>query len=275
MVERFKSRAGNWLYQLFLRYFQDGCSYRAAYLAYLTLICLVPVLAIAVAILSRLHFFGGATADWQSWLLSSFLVGETASMKPMINQLISHALSMSVWHILVFLAIALLMMVNIGRAFRSIWHSASHFSHGFSFLIYVVVLFVSPVLLAIMFISGGFLSHWFAVIVDESGYNFLKIVFDSLSYVLLFIWFFLMNLILPACRVPLKAALYAGLFTTLFLWVARYGFNIFLTYFSTYKMLYGSLSVIPVFLVWLYLSWMLILLGALIGRSTVRPLLRG
>jgi membrane protein len=265
-----RSCKDSWLFRLFLRYFRDGCSYRAAYLAYLTLISLVPMLAIAAAILSRLRVFDGIAQSWQFWLVGNLFIGETGSVKPLMTQLINHALSMSWWHILVFLVIALLMMVNIGRAFRSIWHSEPRFSLTFSFLIYLLVLLVSPVLLAMMFIVGGLLNQWLSFLVAQSGYRFLEPVFQISSYVLLFIWFFLMNLVLPACRVPFRAAVFSGLVTTFFLWAARHVFTYFVTYFSTYKELYGPLSVIPVFLVWLYVSWMLILLGALIGHSIER-----
>jgi membrane protein len=225
------------------------------------------MLAIAVTILSRLPVFDRIAKGWQSWLVDNLFVGETTQVKPWMAQLINHALSMAWWHILAFLVIALLMMINIGRAFRSIWHSEPQFSLTFRCLIYVLVLLFSPMLLGMMFIVGGVLNQWLSLLVAQSGYGFFQPVFQLLSYFLLFIWFFLMNLVLPACRVPLRAALLSGLVTTLFLGVARYAFTYFVMYFSTYKELYGPLSVIPVFLVWLYVSWMLILLGALIGYS--------
>lgn len=269
-MEQERSGLGHWLVQLFVRYFKDGCSYRAAYLAYLTLISLVPMLAISVTILSGLPVFNEMVANWQSWLISSFLVGETTSIKPLIGQLIQHAVSMSMWHITIFLVITLLMMINIGRAFRSIWHTGQRFSLTFSFLIYFLVLLLSPILLALLFVTGGLLNHWISLMVEQSGYLSLIPVVQISSYILLFIWLFLMNWVLPACRVPFKSAFISGLLTTLFLGVARYGFGIFITYFSSYKALYGSLSVIPVFLVWLYVSWMLILLGALIGNTAFK-----
>jgi membrane protein len=231
----------------------------------------VPTLTIAATILSRLPVFNQIVSSWQAWLVDSFLVSEATSIRPLINQLVSHALSLSLWHIAVFLVIAILMMVNIGRAFQNIWHTDSRFSWTFRFLIYVLVLLVSPILLAILFVAGGVLNGWFAAIVAQSGCTFLKPVFHFLSYILLFIWLFLMNWVLPGCRVPIRAALFAGLVTAILLWAARYLFTVFVLYFASYKILYGPLSVIPIFLVWLYVAWMLILMGALVGRSLVRP----
>jgi membrane protein len=270
-MSRAKFFQNTWTGQLMLRYFRSGCSYRAAHLAYLTAICLVPTLTIAVTILSRLQIFDHMAANWQAWLVDSFLVSEAASIRPLITQLVSHALSLSLWHIGVFLIIAILMMVNIGRAFQNIWHTDSRFSWTLRFGIYVLVLLISPVILAVLFIAGGVLNQWFSVIVDQSGYLFLKPVFHFLSYVLLFVWLFLMNWVLPGCRVPVRAAMFAGLITTVLLWAARYVFDLFVMYIASYKILYGPLSVIPIFLVWLYVSWMLILTGALIGHSIVRP----
>jgi membrane protein len=266
---RFLLRVYHWLVQLFRRYFNDGCSYRAAYLAYLTLVSLVPVLAISATILSRLPYFDMITVDLQSWLIDGLLGSETTTAKPLINELINHALTMSLWHIMAFSVAALLMMINIGDAFSSIWHSERRFSWRLSFLIYLVVLLLSPILLAILFVSGSILNQWLSLFVAETGYHFLTPIFNSASYSLLFVWLFMMNLILPACRVPVKAALLSGVVTTAFLWIGQRGFSVFIQNFSNYQDLYGPLYVIPVFLVWLYLSWMLILLGALIGQSVV------
>jgi membrane protein len=273
-MSRVKFFTNSWLGQVFIGYFRNGCSYRAAHLAYLTSICLVPMLTIAVTVLARLRIFDSMVANWQAWLVDSFLVSEATRIRPLISGLVSHASSLSLWHIGFFLVIGILMMVHIGRAFQSIWQVESRFSWTFRFLIYVLVLLISPVLLAILFVAGGILNQWFSAVIVQEGYTFLKPMFHVLSHVFLFIWLFLMNWVLPGCRVPIRAALVAGLVTAAFLSIARYLFGVFVTYFANYKILYGPLSVIPIFLVWLYVAWMLILLGALVGRSIPRTSVR-
>lgn len=256
-------------YRWLASYFPTGGSYRAAYLAYSTLISLVPMMALAITILSHLHYFDHLMKGWESWLLEGFLVDNTSSLKPLLSQLVQHATKLSWWYIVIFAATAFLMMVNIGLAFRHIWDSRPSFSLTLRFLIYFTVLLLSPVLLAVMFAAGGILNQWLALLIAKSGYAWLTPILSTLSYALLFVWFFLMNFILPACKVPLRAAALSGALTVLFLWAARITFDFVMGHFSTYQVLYGSLSVIPLFLIWLYVSWLLILLATSIGHRVV------
>ena len=258
-------------YQQLVSYFPTGGTYRAAYLAYSTLISLVPMLALAITILSHLRYFDHIMVSWESWLLEGFLVDNTSSLKPLLSQLVQHASMLSWWYIAIFTAMAFLMMVNIGLAFRHIWDSRPSFSLTLRFLIYFLVLLLSPVLLAIMFMGGGILNQWLALLIAKSGYAFLSPALSKLSYALLFVWFFLMNFVLPGCKVPVRAAALSGGLTVVFLWLARITFDFVMAHFSTYQVLYGSLSVIPLFLIWLYVSWLLILLAASIGHRIVTP----
>ena len=261
----------NWFKQLFVVYFTQGFPIRAAYLAYLTLICLVPMLTIAVLVVSHFVWFQHIATQWQSWLVNNLLADSVSSIKPVISQLIQHATTLSVGHTFAFLVLTVMMMINISQAFRSIWHTDVTFSLSLRFLIYALILLVSPIVLVLIFMTGGLFSHWMKWLVSSGGHEFLLPVFAVSSHLLLFVWFFLMNLILPGCRVPLRAAVISGAATTLLLWAAKYLFVLAMHYFTTYQVLYGALSVVPIFLVWLYVSWMLILFGAQIGHMVVRP----
>ena len=70
-----------------------------------------------------------------------------------------------------------------------------------------------------------------------------------------------------AYRVSWKSAVIAGAVTTILLTAGRWVFSTFLSIFTTYQDLYGSLSVVPMFLIWLYISWGIILFGALFGHA--------
>jgi membrane protein len=79
--------------------------------------------------------------------------------------------------------------------------------------------------------------------------------------------FTLLYALLPARRVPLKAAFWGGLFAALGFEVAKHGFRLYVTRFPTYEIIYGTLAVVPLFLFWIYVSWYVILVGAAVGVS--------
>ena len=79
--------------------------------------------------------------------------------------------------------------------------------------------------------------------------------------------FMLLYAILPARRVPLRAAFWGGLLAALGFEVAKYGFRLYVTKFPTYEIIYGTLAVVPLFLFWIYVSWYVILVGAAVTAT--------
>ena len=79
--------------------------------------------------------------------------------------------------------------------------------------------------------------------------------------------FTLLYALLPARRVPLRAAFWGGVFAALGFEVAKIGFRVYVTTVPTYQIVYGTLSVLPLFLVWIYVSWYVILVGAAVAAT--------
>ena len=96
-----------------------------------------------------------------------------------------------------------------------------------------------------------------------------KEILFILANVLNIILFTGLNWVLPAVRVPFRAALIAGIVTDILFEIAKYGFSIYIYHVATYRLLYGALATVPVFLIWLYVSWITILFGTLIGHFSV------
>ncbi len=87
--------------------------------------------------------------------------------------------------------------------------------------------------------------------------------------------FTLLYVLLPVRRVPLKAAFYGGLFAALGFEIAKYGFGFYIKAVPTYQTVYGALAVLPLFLVWVYVSWVVVLVGAAIAATLAEGTPRG
>jgi len=81
--------------------------------------------------------------------------------------------------------------------------------------------------------------------------------------------------ILPARHVPLRSAFLGGIFVGLAFEVAKYGFRIYLRTVPTYQIVYGALAALPIFLVWIYVVWIIVLIGAAIAATVSDRRTRG
>jgi membrane protein len=73
--------------------------------------------------------------------------------------------------------------------------------------------------------------------------------------------------LVPAYRVPVKLAAIGGVLAAIAFEAAKYGFRFYIAHFPTYQLVYGPLAVLPLFLLWIYVSWIIVLVGAAITAT--------
>src|SRR3990167_7799408 len=101
-------------------------------------------------------------------------------------------------------------------------------------------------------------------IVDTVNFGWHVLLHRVSVFSFIIFFFFLFHWIIPSCRVYFRYAVFAGLITTFLFEIAKWGFVLYFHYFSTYQLVYGALATIPIFFIWIYLSWLILILGALI-----------
>jgi membrane protein len=168
----------------------------------------------------------------------------------------------------VFLGLtAMLMIHNIENAFNTIWRVSRQRTVAQRVLIYWAMLTLAPLLIGgslsltswLVGISVGYYSHQ----IPEFGVMLLKVV----PVMLTTLAFSLMFRLVPNRYIPLRHAFIGGLVAAIVFESMGRGFAFYITHFPTYKLVYGTFASIPIFLLWIYLSWLTILLGALITAS--------
>jgi len=164
----------------------------------------------------------------------------------------------------------ILLFSTIERAFNSIWHVVSKRRFSIKFSAFCTVLFLGPLLIgASVYLSARFDPvRDFLASVPAFGALLARAALYLPPLMVTVVALFLAYMVIPNTRVCWKNAL-AGAIVAAVLWeVAKTGFGIYVSYMVTYRRVYGSLAAVPIFLLWIYLTWMIVLFGAGVGYTS-------
>lgn len=255
------------LMYIFRSFFEDDCANRAAALAYTTLLSLVPLVMVTFWILSWFPALAGTGEVLQDFIVQNFVAHSAQVISAQLDHFLAQTKVLS-WSSLFALAfVAILMIYDMVGAFNQIWKIKTKRHLALSLSFYSVVLLLAPIFLGIFIVFTSYL----ATLPFMSGIVFLEKPFAHLlPYVVAFLVFTFFNWVLPYCTVPFRYAALAGLITMIMFEIVKYFFSLYMSYFPTYQLIYGTLATIPIFLLWIYVSWVMILLGALVCQIMTR-----
>lgn len=239
----------------------------ASSLTFTTLLSVVPLITIALTMFSAFPVFDDFSSQIKIYLLSN-LMPETAGkvISHYMEQFAESAGRLSAVGV-VFLAVtAMLMMLTIDHAFNTIWRVIRPRAMLKRLIIYWAVLTLAPVLVGaslsltswLVGLSMGYAEH-----IPIFGVGMLKalpVLFTTLAFALLF-------RLVPNRYVPLTHALVGGIVAAVLFETMNRVFGYYISHFPTYKLVYGAFASVPIFLMWVYFSWLTILLGAVVAAS--------
>ena len=248
-------------------FFENDCANRAASLAYTTLLSLVPVLLVSFWILSLFPAFSGMGLELQHFVVQNFVAHSAQVISEQLEHFIEQTKKLSWSNLIALASVSVLLIYDMVGAFNSIWRVKirGHFVLSLGF--YSLILAMAPILLGVfMLLSSHITSLPIFADVTFLAKPFIKI----LPYIVAFAGFTLANWALPSCPVPFRYAVLGGLITMILFEVVKYFFGLYMSFFPTYRLIYGALAIIPIFLLWIYTCWVTILLGALICQIMTR-----
>ncbi len=255
------------LHFIAVRFKQDRCAQMAASLTFTTLLSLVPLITIAFTLFSAFPVFDDFSGQIKSFLLSNMMPETGGKMiSRYVEQFTESAAKLTAVGI-VFLALtAMLMMHTIEEAFHTIWRVSKPRTLVQRVLIYWAGLTLAPLLI------GGSLSltSWLAGM--SMGYakqapEFDVVMLKVVSVLLTTLAFSLLFRVVPNRFVPMRHAFIGGAVAAVAFESMNRAFAYYIAHFPSYKLVYGAFASIPIFLLWIYLSWLTILLGAVITSS--------
>jgi membrane protein len=239
----------------------------ASSLAYTTLLSIVPLVGVMFSFFGNLTVFKEISEVMQEFIFSNFVpaFGETVE-----DYLISFSITASkltTTGIAVLVLIALLMMSTIESALNHIWNVLARRKPIARFLVYWAILTLGPVLIgASLYTTSYLLALPVISSVDESLMITSRLLI-LLPVLTTGIAFSFMYILVPNCYVDWRNAVIGGVTAALFFELAKYSFGVYVKSVPTYQVIYGAIAVIPMFLIWVYVSWLVVILGAQIAYS--------
>ncbi|OGT30355.1 MAG: hypothetical protein A3E87_01310 [Gammaproteobacteria bacterium RIFCSPHIGHO2_12_FULL_35_23] len=249
------------------RFIEDRFTYSASALTYTTLLSVVPLMAIGLGILSVFPIFHSFKDQLQDLIFSNFVPASGNVIKQYFNSFAAQATKLSIMGAVFLVITAILMMFTIERALNDIWKVRER-RHGVSaWLRYWAILSLAPVFAALSITATTYvislpIIHGAvekSIGIDHILINILPIAMGIIGLTLLYV-------VIPNCRVSWRAGFIGALVATVLFELAKRAFIVYVSGFNMYEFVYGAFAAVPMFLIWIYLSWVIILFGALISN---------
>ena len=261
------SRVYHFLLLVIRRFDADNSDQTAASLTYTALLAFVPLLTIGLTIFSAFPAFATISASFKEFLLDN-MVPETASklITVYMYQFSENAGKLTAIGIVALGVTSLLLMQTIEHALNSIWHVHQQRSWMQRFVMYWAVLTLGPLLIGMGLYATSYLTtlpfsvHHQVYGLSLFGLKFVPVILTVTAMSLLY-------LLVPNRYVPTAHAWTGGLVAGLLFELMKLLFSSYISHFSSYTLVYGAFATLPLFLLWIYLSWMTVLLGATITAA--------
>ncbi len=244
------------------RFKSDRLPRHAAALAFSSLLALAPVMAIALSVFSLFagtEQLGGSLEDF----IYKFLVPAAGDeVRAYLNQFTGQVGSLTALGLFFFFLTALLLLSNIETSFNDIWRVKRGRNMTSRLTVYWALVTLGPIMMGASLTISGYLLALAAGSVDGYSQQVTSVGVVMLPFLLEMFAFMLLYLIMPNVRVSLVHALVGALVAVCLFEITKMGFRFYIANFANYKAVYGALSTLPVFLIWVYLSWVVALFGA-------------
>lgn len=250
------------------RFETNNCREQAGSLTYTTLFAVVPMLTVFLVIISSIKALEPARQQLQQLIYSNFLPKTSIAFDKALNAFTDNSSNLTIIGVLFLFFTTVMMLTSIETAFNRIWRVTETRNGIIGFMRYWTIISLGPILLGSAFVISSTLASMNVLSNNFAGYEvdgtFLLWV---ISFALTVVGFFALYWTIPNRSVPIKAAMIAAVFSTVTFELIKNLFGFVMTNFTSYQLVYGAFAAVPIFLLWIFLSWNIVLLGVEISYA--------
>lgn len=250
------------------RFEADRCRDQAGSLTYTTLFAVVPMLTVFLVIISSIKALEPARQQLQQMIYSNFLPKTSIAFDKAFNVFTENSSNLTVIGVLFLFITTVLMLTSIESVFNRIWRVKETRNGIIGFMRYWTIISLGPILLGSAFVISSTLASMNVLSNNFAGYEVDgTALFAVISFALTTLGFFILYWTIPNRSVPIKAAAIAGVFGAVAFELLKNLFGFVMTNFTSYTLVYGAFAAVPIFLLWIFLSWNIVLLGVEISYA--------
>ncbi|MEM9532237.1 MAG: YihY family inner membrane protein [Pseudomonadota bacterium] len=241
---------------------RDNCLTFAGMLTFNTLLALVPLITVITMVLAALPVADDLVLRFQA-LIADYLVPEKQdTIQETLFGLASQATRLSATMAIFLLFTSLMLMATVEKTFNQIWGVSTPRTLVNRFLIFWTTLTIGPILvLGSLALSSYFFSLEFLSQAPAAG-PLLALARGMGPFIALAMAFFLMFMIVPNRSLSWRHAAFGAVVTAIMFELVKWAFGAYIRSFDGYQKIYDAISAVPIFILWIYLLWSVILLGA-------------
>jgi membrane protein len=247
---------------VFRRFEADRCREMAGSLTYTTLFAVVPMLTVFLVIISSIKALEPARQQLQQLIYSNFLPKTTIAFDKALNAFTDKSSNLTIIGVLFLFFTTVMMLTSIETVFNRIWRVKETRGGILGFMRYWTIISLGPILLGSAFVISSTLASLNVLSNNFAGYELDgALILWTISFALTILGFFILYWTIPNRNVPIKAAFISGIFASVIFELLKNLFGVIMTNFTSYQIIYGAFAAIPIFLLWVFLTWNIILMG--------------
>ena len=249
------------------RFREDRLGLTASSLTFTTTIALVPLITVALAVFTAFPMFAKFQGVLQTWLIESLIPDNIArQVLGYLTQFSGKASKLGIAGLAILLTTALTLIFTIDRTLNGIWRVPRPRPFAQRVLVYWAALTLGPVLLGLSLSATSYALSASRGIVGVLPGG-LGLLLDVVQFLLMAWGMAAMYYYIPNTLVRWDHAWIGGLFVSAGFEIAKKLLAVYLSKLSTYALVYGAFATLPILLVWIYLAWVIVLLGAVLVAS--------
>ena len=252
---------------LFLRFEANENRKNAAALTFVTLFAIVPLMTAGYTMLTLLPWFSSFAVQFHEFIFQHFVPTSGEALKGHLISFAEQAKNLTWWGIGLLLISAISLMFTIESAFNQVWRVKSA-RIGTRLVWYWLVIVFGPLLLAAGFlISSYLLSSQLWMDHVESVFQIQSHLIKHLPFILTSSALCCMYYLIPSCKVDFVFALAGGVIAGAIFEGCKLAFVALVSLVPSYHVVYGAFAVVPLFLIWIFVAWCVVLMGAELVRA--------
>lgn len=245
---------------------QEQIHVSAGYLSYVTLMSLVPLIVVMFSVMTAFPIFADIKGDIEAFIYQNFVPASGDVVQKHISGFVENASKMSAVAISFLFLFALLLISSIDQSLNKLWRVTRRRRLVTAFSMYWMILTLGPVLVGSSIAATSYLVS----LVSFNQYDLLGSVnffLRALPILSATAAFLILYMIVPNRVIKFKYALAGAVVAAVLFELAKKGFAIYVTQLPSYQAIYGALASIPILFLWVYLSWLVVFIGAMFTIS--------